>query len=219
VQSLPSLLSVGFWVGCFFRTDQIKQVESPTCRLQQTQNSSCSSPQNAGCVTSCHCAVVCDWCVGGKPKAQGAADALRAIFPSVAAAGVALSIPMPGHPPANTQQEQQMQQVGGNKYLFCRRPCSHCAVATVMPWTDAAGEFMPLQSMRLPGISNIAGPWCQSGCNSICWLSQYNSPHTALLAVLTLSYVAAAPSLCWRLPCRTLSNWRSWLTVMTSFFC
>jgi ubiquitin-like modifier-activating enzyme ATG7 len=51
-------------------------------------------------------------CAGGQPKAQAAADALRAIFPSVVASGVALSIPMPGHPPANDQQEQQMQQVG-----------------------------------------------------------------------------------------------------------
>lgn len=48
---------------------------------------------------------------GGKPKAQAAADALRAIFPSVIAEGAELSIPMPGHPPANAQQEQQMQQV------------------------------------------------------------------------------------------------------------
>ncbi|WIA12692.1 hypothetical protein OEZ85_006333 [Tetradesmus obliquus] len=47
---------------------------------------------------------------GGKPKAQAAADALRAIFPSVIAEGAELSIPMPGHPPANAQQEQQMQQ-------------------------------------------------------------------------------------------------------------
>jgi hypothetical protein len=55
---------------------------------------------------------------GGKPKAQAAADALRAIFPSVMAAGVALSIPMPGHPPANSQQEQQARQVGGHRWSY-----------------------------------------------------------------------------------------------------
>ena len=35
---------------------------------------------------------------GGAPKAESAAAALRAIFPSVAATGVSMSIPMPGHP-------------------------------------------------------------------------------------------------------------------------
>lgn len=48
---------------------------------------------------------------GGRPKAAAAAEALREIFPSVVSAGVGLSIPMPGHPPANTQQEQLQQQV------------------------------------------------------------------------------------------------------------
>ncbi|GHJ84564.1 hypothetical protein NliqN6_0966 [Naganishia liquefaciens] len=35
---------------------------------------------------------------GGKPKAAAAAEALRRIFPSVNAAGIDMSIPMPGHP-------------------------------------------------------------------------------------------------------------------------
>jgi hypothetical protein len=35
---------------------------------------------------------------GGKPKAQAAAEAVRGIFPGVTAEGMALSIPMPGHP-------------------------------------------------------------------------------------------------------------------------
>lgn len=48
---------------------------------------------------------------GGKPKAAAAAEALRAIFPSVQAAGVDLVIPMPGHPPANAKVEASMQQV------------------------------------------------------------------------------------------------------------
>ncbi|KAK7794339.1 hypothetical protein R5R35_011274 [Gryllus longicercus] len=34
---------------------------------------------------------------GGRPKAEAAADALRAIFPGVKARGVQLTIPMPGH--------------------------------------------------------------------------------------------------------------------------
>ena len=35
---------------------------------------------------------------GGQPKAEAAAEALRRIFPSVQAAGLQFSIPMPGHP-------------------------------------------------------------------------------------------------------------------------
>ncbi len=45
---------------------------------------------------------------GGKPKAQAAADALRCIFPGVTADGIALSIPMPGHPIA----EAELDKVG-----------------------------------------------------------------------------------------------------------
>lgn len=51
---------------------------------------------------------------GGKPKAQAAAEALSRIFPAVQSQGIALSIPMPGHPPANDIQKQAMQQVGHN---------------------------------------------------------------------------------------------------------
>ncbi|KIY95304.1 autophagy-related protein 7 [Monoraphidium neglectum] len=38
---------------------------------------------------------------GGRPKAEAAAEAVQLIFPSARARGVALSIPMPGHPPAD----------------------------------------------------------------------------------------------------------------------
>jgi len=38
---------------------------------------------------------------GGRPKAEAAAEALRGVFPSVVAKGVRMSIPMPGHPPAD----------------------------------------------------------------------------------------------------------------------
>ncbi|GAB4815334.1 hypothetical protein N2152v2_002380 [Parachlorella kessleri] len=43
---------------------------------------------------------------GGKPKAQAAADALRCIFPGVTADGIALSIPMPGHPIAEAELDK-----------------------------------------------------------------------------------------------------------------
>lgn len=54
-----------------------------------------------------------DCLAGGKPKAAAAAEALRAIFPSVQAAGIDMVIPMPGHPPANAKVEATMQQVCG----------------------------------------------------------------------------------------------------------
>ncbi|GBF90994.1 ubiquitin-like modifier-activating enzyme [Raphidocelis subcapitata] len=38
---------------------------------------------------------------GGLPKAPAAAEALRAVFPSVSSKGVTMRIPMPGHPPEN----------------------------------------------------------------------------------------------------------------------
>jgi ubiquitin-like modifier-activating enzyme ATG7 len=37
---------------------------------------------------------------GGRPKAEAAAEMVKAIFPSANARGVRLAIPMPGHPPA-----------------------------------------------------------------------------------------------------------------------
>ena len=41
---------------------------------------------------------------GGKPKAEAAAAELRRIFPSVNSCGVALSVPMPGHPIADSEE-------------------------------------------------------------------------------------------------------------------
>lgn len=73
-------------------------------------------------------------CPGGKPKAQAAADALKAIFPSAVAAGVALSIPMPGHPPANAAQEQQMQQV---RRRGVAPPQGCCLTAPQQQWQRA----------------------------------------------------------------------------------
>jgi ubiquitin-like modifier-activating enzyme ATG7 len=46
---------------------------------------------------------------GGRPKAEAAAEALRAIFPSVKSRGVTMSIPMPGHPPATEQAARQAE--------------------------------------------------------------------------------------------------------------
>ena len=48
---------------------------------------------------------------GGKPKAVAAAEALRRIFPAVVAEGRALSVPMPGHPPAGEREAEEMRQV------------------------------------------------------------------------------------------------------------
>ncbi|KAJ9098947.1 hypothetical protein QFC19_006171 [Naganishia cerealis] len=42
---------------------------------------------------------------GGKPKAAAAAEAMKRIFPNVNATGIALSIPMPGHPVSPTFQD------------------------------------------------------------------------------------------------------------------
>jgi hypothetical protein len=44
-------------------------------------------------------------------QAAAAAEALRAIFPSVQSTGADMVIPMPGHPPANAKAEAAMQQV------------------------------------------------------------------------------------------------------------
>lgn len=50
-------------------------------------------------------------CVGGgKPKAAAAAAQLREIFPSVEAAGVDLTIPMPGHPPGSEAAAQKQRE-------------------------------------------------------------------------------------------------------------
>lgn len=48
---------------------------------------------------------------GGKPKAQAAADSLVRIFPGVAARGVRMSIPMPGHPVSNDDAEGVLADV------------------------------------------------------------------------------------------------------------
>lgn len=50
-----------------------------------------------------------DCLAGGKPKAQAAAEAVRRIFPGVVAEGVALSIPMPGHPMAEAERHKVCQ--------------------------------------------------------------------------------------------------------------
>lgn len=42
---------------------------------------------------------------GGRPKADAAADAVKKIFPDVDVTGVKLTIPMPGHPPAEAEIE------------------------------------------------------------------------------------------------------------------
>lgn len=47
---------------------------------------------------------------GGKPKAQAAAAALARIFPGVDARGVALAIPMPGHPPGGAIEERECRE-------------------------------------------------------------------------------------------------------------
>jgi ubiquitin-like modifier-activating enzyme ATG7 len=48
---------------------------------------------------------------GGQMKAEAAARKLAKIFPSVVAQGVAMSIPMPGHPASDAVHEAAMQRV------------------------------------------------------------------------------------------------------------
>jgi len=43
---------------------------------------------------------------GGKPKAEAAAAAVRRVFPSSAARGVRMRVPMPGHPLSETETAQ-----------------------------------------------------------------------------------------------------------------
>lgn len=69
---------------------------------------------------------------GGRPKAAAAAAALAAIFPAVQATGVALGIPMPGHPPSNEAQAALMQQVR----CAARGACA-CADAQHARWAGA----------------------------------------------------------------------------------
>lgn len=52
---------------------------------------------------------------GGRAKAQAAAGAIQKIFPAVQSKGIELSIPMPGHPPAN--EEEAMSMVRGVRAL------------------------------------------------------------------------------------------------------
>eukprot|EP00887_Chlorella_sp_A99_P000291 scaffold13.g291.t1 len=46
---------------------------------------------------------------GGRPKAEAAAAAVRAVFPGAEAAGVQLSIPMPGHPVGGAAEEERLR--------------------------------------------------------------------------------------------------------------
>ena len=55
---------------------------------------------------------------GGKPKAQCAADSLKRIFPNVKAEGLALNIPMPGHPVAKGEEERVLADVRTLEKLF-----------------------------------------------------------------------------------------------------
>jgi hypothetical protein len=77
-----------------------------------------------------------DCLAGGKPKAAAAAAALAAIFPSVQAAGHDLTIPMPGHPPANAQDAAAMQQVR-------RQPGLAAAAAPAAAGGGGAGRQRP----------------------------------------------------------------------------
>lgn len=88
---------------------------------------------------------VFDDCLGGgKPKAAAAAAALRAIFPSVAAEGLELAIPMPGHPPANAQQEAAAQQVWVGVCVRARvgqRPQPPCGCQTPRAAAQSLGSL------------------------------------------------------------------------------
>ncbi|EAU81046.2 autophagy protein 7 [Coprinopsis cinerea okayama7 len=55
---------------------------------------------------------------GGRPKAECAAERLKAIFPGVNARGVALSIPMPGHPVGAGSVEQVKADVAKLEQLI-----------------------------------------------------------------------------------------------------
>eukprot|EP00227_Mantoniella_beaufortii_P021479 CAMPEP_0197588690 /NCGR_PEP_ID=MMETSP1326-20131121/9882_1 /TAXON_ID=1155430 /ORGANISM="Genus nov. species nov., Strain RCC2288" /LENGTH=423 /DNA_ID=CAMNT_0043153545 /DNA_START=20 /DNA_END=1287 /DNA_ORIENTATION=+ len=55
---------------------------------------------------------------GGKPKAQAAADMLVRIFPGVTAAGVQMSIPMPGHPVADDDKAEVLADVAALEQLI-----------------------------------------------------------------------------------------------------
>lgn len=57
-------------------------------------------------------------------QAAAAAEALRAIFPSVQSSGVDMVIPMPGHPPANAKVEATMQQVPNSSIMTAKHTSS-----------------------------------------------------------------------------------------------
>jgi hypothetical protein len=103
---------------------------------------------------------------GGRPKAAAAAEALRAIYPAVDAAGVRLSVPMPGHPPGSPQQEQELQQVSCLLLLLavllpaCRHAC--CALCTPGPPFKAGCIALHLQYGHVGAChvrSMIHSPW------------------------------------------------------------
>eukprot|EP00698_Gefionella_okellyi_P003614 TRINITY_DN13393_c0_g1_i1.p1 TRINITY_DN13393_c0_g1~~TRINITY_DN13393_c0_g1_i1.p1 ORF type:complete len:701 (-),score=193.97 TRINITY_DN13393_c0_g1_i1:55-2157(-) len=63
-----------------------------------------SNPVRQSLYTTADCAD------GGKPKARAAVEALKQIFPAVEAEAVNMSIPMPGHAPANEKDEMELRQ-------------------------------------------------------------------------------------------------------------
>lgn len=66
---------------------------------------------------------------GGKPKALAAAAALKAIFPSVNAVGLQLSVPMPGHAVAESEQSQVVPTA-----LAVRPNFGHCRGSVCVCW-------------------------------------------------------------------------------------
>lgn len=61
-----------------------------------------------------------DCLAGGRPKAEAAAEAVQRIFPGAAARGVALSIPMPGHPPPPSEQAKVRGRREGRRGVSAR---------------------------------------------------------------------------------------------------
>jgi len=79
---------------------------------------------------------------GGKPKAAAAADMLTRIFPGVTAAGVRMSIPMPGHPVNAADAAEVLADVAALEKLISVGPDRYCSPRHSMHFEPLLLEFL-----------------------------------------------------------------------------
>lgn len=97
---------------------------------------------------------------GGTPKAEAAARKLEQIFPGAVSQGVTLSIPMPGHHTASSQEDQ----VAFHNPLL--QLCVHATVAPQpLPKAAAPGRVLACNDTHTHASAGI--DFCTHRC--MCW--------------------------------------------------